>query len=145
MVTKNEILRIVSLIRENSISRLNWLESKGSGMSDLAKKIQVDYINNVLQLLTLFENWQKSPLGRIRPESPKISYPDLLLGLVHLKNREIIKSFELCEFTIKIWSKDSDGELIDIDIPIEISPLDWCKLVTDLNYIHRANRNSSEQ
>lgn len=145
MVTKNEILKIVSLIRENSISRLNWLDSKGSGMSDLAKKIQVDYINNVLQLLTLFENWQKSPLGRIRPESPKISYPDLLLGLVHLKSRGIIKTFELCEFTIKIWSKDSDGQLIDIDIPIEISPLDWCKLVTDMNYIYRANRNSSKQ
>ena len=139
MITRNEILKIVRIIKENSEMRLNWLESKGSGMSDLAKKIQIDYINNVLKLLELFENWQQSPLGRIKPEALKVSYPDMLLALARLKERKIITSFELCQYTIKIHSLDADGENIVLDIPMEISPLDFCHLVTDLNYIYRAN------
>lgn len=139
MVTKNEILKIVRIIKENSEMRLNWLESKGSGMSDLAKRIQIDYIQNVLKLLELFENWQNSPFGRIKPEAYKVSYPDMVLALARLKERKIIESFELCQFTIKIHSFDADGEKITLDIPMEISPLDFCHLVTDLNYIYKAN------
>lgn len=139
MVTKNEILKIVRIIKENSEMRLNWLESKGSGMSDLAKRIQIDYINNVLKLLELFENWQSSPFGRIKPEALKVSYPDMVLALARLKERKIIESFELCQYTIKIHSYDADGEKITLDIPMEISPLDFCHLVTDLTYIYKAN------
>jgi hypothetical protein len=36
-------------------------KNKGAGMSEVARKVQTDYIENVLLLLTLFENWQKSP------------------------------------------------------------------------------------
>lgn len=133
--TKNEILRIVKLLRENSLSRLEWIKTKGAGMSEVARKVQTDYIENVLLLLSLFENWQKSPFGRIKPEQPKISFPELCLALAHAQNRGVIKRFTLDQFTVKVETEDSDKITTVIDIPIEISPLDFARLITDLKYL----------
>ena len=138
--SKNEVLHIVKLLKENSESRLNWLNSKGAGMSEIAKKVQKDYIENVLLLLRLFENWQKSPQGRIKPEAQKISYPDLCLALFHAKNRGVIESFNLARFTVEITSKDADGILTTIHIPHEISPLDFAYLITDLKYLEKIDQ-----
>lgn len=133
--TKNEILRIVKLLRENSLSRLEWIKTKGAGMSEVARKVQTDYIENVLLLLTLFENWQKSPFGRIKAEQPKISFPELCLALAHAQSRGVIKRFTLDQFTVKVETEDSDKITTIIDIPTEISPLDFARLITDLKYL----------
>jgi len=133
--TKNEILRIVKLLRENSLSRLDWIKSKGAGMSEVARKVQTDYIENVLLLLSLFENWQKSPLGRIKPEQAKISFPELCLSLAHAQSRGVIKRFTLDQYTVKVETEDSDKITTVIDIPMEISPLDFARLITDLKYL----------
>lgn len=138
--SKNEILKIVKLLRENSELRLNWLESKGAGLSELAKKVQRDYIGNVILLLDLFENWQKSPEGRLRPEAQKISYPDLCLSLAHAKERGIIDDFKLCRFTIEISRTDADNEKITIHIPHEISPLDFSYLIIDFKYLQEISK-----
>jgi len=140
--TKNEILRIVKLLRENSLSRLEWIKTKGAGMSEVARKVQTDYIENVLLLLSLFENYQKSPFGRIKPEQPKISFPELCLALAHAQNRGIIKRFTLDQFTVKVETEDSDKITTVIDIPTEISPSDFARLIVDLKYLSNINKQS---
>lgn len=141
--TKNEILRIVKLLRENSISRLSWIKSKGAGLSEVARKVQTDYIENVLFLLTLFENWQQSPHGRIKPEALKISFPDLCIALSHAQARQVIKRFTLDQYTVKIETEDSDQMTTIIDIPLEISPLDFARLITDLKYLSNIKQTSN--
>lgn len=140
--TKNEILRIVKLLRENSLSRLEWIKTKGAGMSEVARKVQTDYIDNVLLLLSLFENYQKSPFGRIKPEQPKLSFPELCLALAHAQNRGIIKRFTLDQFTVKVETEDSDKITTVIDIPTEISPSDFARLIVDLKYLSNINKQS---
>jgi hypothetical protein len=141
--TKNEILRIVKLLKENSTSRLEWIKTKGAGMSEIAKKVQTDYIENVLLLLTLFENWQHSPHGRIKPEALKISFPDLCIALSHAQARGVIKRFTLDQYTVKIETEDSDQITTIIDIPLEISPLDFARLITDLKYLSNIKQTSN--
>lgn len=141
--TKNEILKIVKLLRENSTSRLNWIETKGAGLSEVARKVQKDYIENVLLVLTLFENWQHSPHGRIKPEALKISFPDLCISLSHAQARGVIKRFTLDQYTVKIETEDSDQMTTIIDIPLEISPLDFARLITDLKYLSNIKQTSN--
>jgi hypothetical protein len=141
--TKNEILRIVKLLKENSTSRLDWIKTKGAGMSEIAKKVQTDYIKNVLLLLSLFENWQHSPHGRIKPEALKISFPDLCIALSHAQARGVIKRFTLDQYTVKIETEDSDQIKTIIDIPLEISPLDFARLITDLKYLSNIKQTSN--